>query len=91
MQRRLAAINPGFQVSEVVARGHQKPCPGAPVNTSAAGSTAFNIGNNQPMESRPRTPEFVFSSPMQMSSPAGAQNERSSANVEIPESVFGLA
>ena len=35
LQRRLVAVNPRFQVSEVLAQGHRKPYPGATVNTSA--------------------------------------------------------
>ena len=54
IQRRLAAVNSGFRVSEVLAQGHRKPYPGATVNMSAAIPGGFNFGNNQPGESSPR-------------------------------------
>ena len=61
MQRRLAAINPEFQVSEVVAQDHQNPYPGALVNALAVGSSVFTFGKNQ---SRDQTPATNTSRPL---------------------------
>ena len=44
MQRRVVAINPGFQVPEIVARGHQKPYTGAPINISAVVQVYLILG-----------------------------------------------
>ena len=47
MQRRLAAFNLGFRMSEVVTQGHQNPYAGAPIRVSIAVPGMFNFGKNR--------------------------------------------